>query len=194
MAKFIVPARAVRALVSGVVRTLDVHTKKSAKIDAAAAASFSKLFNGYLDACRAAGARASDAATAHAVGKAVQSDPEFALYLEHVPVVDSTLRAYLTSVKRAMFHGVPWAPSLHKDETKGIPTKSGGERKKKAPTATATVKVAKRDRTVLATVPKGIELDDLAAVVAAIQAEPARMALALAWVKSHGWLDKPAAK
>ena len=99
----------------------------------------------------------------------------------------ATLAAYLTGVTRAMAHGVPWTPGLHKD-----PAYAGAERKAapvaKAPTDGAALKWSAKDRTLSATLPKTVDGAAVAKAMAVIVNDPGRIALFLSWVRAHpGW-------
>jgi hypothetical protein len=110
----------------------------------------------------------------------------------------STANAYKSGLARALYWGVPWTPSAHKTEEQGglepIPAdervgrgKAGAKAKAHRPTTAASLKVDAKKRTVALTVPKSVKPDQFGAAVLAVGSEPGRVALFLAWVKSHGW-------
>ena len=184
MAKsFVVPARALEVLSRNVGKAL----VEKMNADDRSSAAIGKAFNAFLDTLRSAGLPARDVAAARAVSRAIRDDLSMLSFVEAGALGGSTLKCYASGAARAAYHGVAWHSQAHADEALALPSLSGEKKQTKKAVATAVVKISKRDRTVLATPPAGVDLGDLAAVVAAIQAEPARMALALAWVKSHGW-------
>ena len=185
MAKsFVVPARALEVLSRNVGKALVAKMNADDKSSAA----ITKAFNAFLDACRAGGMLANDVAAARAVSRAIRDDLSMLSFVEAGAIGGSTLKCYASGAARAAFHGVAWHSQAHVDEALALPSLSGEKKKTKRAVATAAVKVSKRDRTVLATPSAGVDLNDLAAVVAAIQGDPGRLALALAWVNAHGWL------
>lgn len=99
-------------------------------------------------------------------------------------------RAYLSGVARAFEAGTPWNTQSHH-----TPTAKADPAKAASPKALddATVKVAtdRKARTVTfsAGAKAAVSAEDVQSVISAITADPGRMALALAWVKSHGWTE-----
>jgi hypothetical protein len=113
-------------------------------------------------------------------------------------ISQSTAYSYKSGLGRALYWGVPWTPSAHKTEEQGgldpIPAdervgrgKAGAKAKAHRPTTAASLKVDAKKRTVALTVPKSVKPDQFGAAVLAVGSEPGRVALFLAWVKSHGW-------
>ena len=98
-------------------------------------------------------------------------------------------RAYLSGVARAFEAGTPWNTQSHHTAEKADPAKAASP--KALDDATVTVKANKQARTVTfaAGSKAAVNPDDVQSVIAAITADPGRMALALAWVKSHGWTE-----
>lgn len=180
---FKVPVRALETLSRNVGKALVERMNADDKSSAA----ITKAFNVFLDECRAGGMPVNDVAAARAVSRAIREDLSFLSFVEAGAIGGSTLKCYASGAARAAFHGVAWHSQAHADERLALPSLSGETKKTKRAVATASVKVDKKAGVVTATPSAGVDLGDLAAVVAAIQAEPGRLALAIAWVKSHGW-------
>jgi len=110
----------------------------------------------------------------------------------------ATANAYKSGLKRALHWGQPWHARAHFAPEDGglkpIPAnertgrgKAGAKAKSHRPTTAASLKVDAKKRTVALTVPKSVKPDQFGAAVLAVGSEPGRVALFLAWVKSHGW-------
>lgn len=99
-------------------------------------------------------------------------------------------RAYLSGVARAFESGAAWNTQSHHTPTEKVSADSAASAKA-LDDATVSVKADKKARTVTfaAGSKSAVNADDVQAVIAAITADPGRMALALAWVKSHGWTE-----
>lgn len=185
MAKsFVVPARALEVLS----RTVGKALVQKMNADDKSSAAIGKAFNAFLDTLRSAGLPVRDVAAARAVSRAIRDDLSLLSFVEAGALGGSTLKCYASGAARAAYHGVAWHSQAHADEGLAIPTLSGEKKQTKKAVATAVVKVSKRDRTVLATPAAGVDLGDLGKVIQAIQGDPGRLALALAWVDAHGWL------
>ncbi len=119
--------------------------------------------------------------------EAIKGDAHIVALIEGDALSRATLAAYLTGVTRALTHGVPWAPGLHKD-----PQYAGAERKGAPagakPTEVSAVKWDAKARVLSATLPKAVEGSAIAKTIAAIVGDPARVALFLAWAKAHEWV------
>lgn len=185
MAKsFVVPARALEVLSRNVGKALVAKMNADDKSSAA----ITKAFNAFLDACRAGGMLANDVAAARAVSRAIRDDLSMLSFVEAGAIGGSTLKCYASGAARAAYHGVAWHSQAHVDESLALPSLSGEKKQTKKATPVAAVKVSKRDKTVTATPAAGVDLGDLGKVIQAIQGDPGRLALALAWVNAHGWL------
>lgn len=185
MAKsFVVPARALEVLSRNVGKALVAKMNADDKSSAA----ITKAFNAFLDACRAGGMLANDVAAARAVSRAIRDDLSMLSFVEAGAIGDSTLKCYASGAARVAYHGVAWHSQAHADEALALPTLAGAQKATKKATPVAAVKVSKRDKTVTATPAAGVDLGDLGKVIQAIQGDPGRLALALAWVNAHGWL------
>lgn len=112
----------------------------------------------------------------------------FAIVL--TPQKANSWKSYLSGIARAYTYGLQWDTQTH--HTKNKPESADSADSAKA-LGDATVKVAadKKARTVTFTAgsKSAVNADDVQAIIAAITADPGRMALALAWVKSHGWTE-----
>ena len=99
-------------------------------------------------------------------------------------------RAYLSGVARAYETGVAWNTQSHHTPTEKV-SASTATSAKALDDAAVSVKANKQARTVTfeAGSKAAVNADDVQAVIAAITADPGRMALALAWIKSHGWTE-----
>lgn len=99
-------------------------------------------------------------------------------------------RAYLSGVARAYESGVAWnTQSHHTPAAKADPAKATSA--KALDDATVKVAANKTARTVTfqAGAKSAVNADDVQSIITAITADPGRMALALAWIKSHGWTE-----
>lgn len=99
-------------------------------------------------------------------------------------------RAYLSGVARAYEAGVAWNTQSHHTPAEKVSADTATSAKT-LDDATVSVKANKQARTVTfaAGAKAAVNADDVQAVIAAITADPGRMALALAWIKSHGWTE-----
>ena len=97
-------------------------------------------------------------------------------------------RAYLSGVARAYESGVAWNTQSHHTPAEKVSASTATSAKA---LDDAAVKVAsdKKARTVTfsAGAKSAVNADDVQSIITAITADPGRMALALAWIKSHGW-------
>lgn len=185
MAKsFVVPARALEVLSRDVGKAL----VEKMNADDRSSAAIGKAFNAFLDTLRSVGLPARDVAAAREVSRSIRTDLSFLSFVEAGAIGGSTLKCYASGAARAAYHGVAWHSQAHVDESLALPSLSGEKKQTKKAVATAAVKVSKRDRTVTATPAAGVDLGDLGKVIQAIQGDPGRLALALAWVNAHGWL------
>lgn len=180
---FKVPARALETLSRNVGKALVERMNADDKSSAA----ITKAFNVFLDACRAADLPARDVAAAREVSRSIRTDLSFLSFVEAGAIGGSTLKCYASGAARAAFHGVAWHSQAHADESLALPSLSGEKKKTKRAVATASVKVDKKAGVVTATPSASVDLGDLGKVIQAIQGDPGRLALAIAWVKSHGW-------
>ncbi len=141
-----------------------------------------KELNMFIDRVRSIPGAETSALT-KAARAAIKADAHIVGLVEGGALSRATLAAYLTGVTRAMTHGVPWTPGLHKD-----PQYAGPERKVsavKAPADGATLKWSAKDRTLSATLPKAVDGGAVAKAMARIVNDPGRVALFLAWVNAH---------
>lgn len=99
-------------------------------------------------------------------------------------------RAYLSGVARAYETGVAWNTQSHHTPAEKVSADKATSAKA-LDDATVKVSADKKARTVTfsAGAKAAVNADDVQAVISAITADPGRMALALAWIKSHGWTE-----
>lgn len=112
-----------------------------------------------------------------------------------MPAVESdviskpTRYQYRSGLIKALAHGVAWYPKAFELEAVQEPGKKAKGRPKTKPKAVTlgTVKVDRKARTLEVKLGKSTDLEAFTAAVTAIQSEPARVALFLAYVKAQGW-------
>ena len=163
-------------------RAMSAHAKACDAADLRRDGVITKELNSFIDRVRAIPSAETSALT-KAARAAIKADAHIVGLVEGGALSRATLAAYLTGVTRAMAHGVPWTPGLHKD-----PQYAGAERKTpaaKAPTEGATLKWSAKDRTLSATLPKAIDGSAVAKAMAVIVGDPGRVAMFLAWVNAH---------
>lgn len=166
-------------------RACAVHARITDAADLRRDGVITKELNLFIDRVRAIPGVETSALT-KAARAAIKADAHITGLVEGGALSRATLAAYLTGVTRAMTHGVPWTPGLHKD-----PQYAGAERKTpaaKAPADGAAIKWSGKDRTLSATLPKAVDGGAVAKAMAAIVGDPARVALFLAWAKAHEWV------
>lgn len=164
-------------------RAMSAHAKACDAADLRRDGVVTKELNMFLDRVRSIPGAETSALT-KAARAAIKSDAHITGLVEGGALSRATLAAYLTGVTRAMAHGVPWTPGLHKD-----PQYAGAERKAapvaKAPTDGAAIKWSGKDRTLSATLPKAVDGAAVAKAMAVIVNDPGRVALFLSWVNAH---------
>lgn len=113
------------------------------------------------------------------------------------PARANTWRSYLSGVSRAYQEGVAWSPRSHIKSywisaNGGGATASPDDATGKGSLGEAAVRVTadRKARTVTFTagVKAAVNADDVQKIIAAITADPGRMALALAYIKAQGWI------
>ena len=167
-------------------RAMSAHAKACDAADLRRDGVVTKELNAFIDRVRAIPGVETSALT-KAARAAIKADAHITGLVEGGALSRATLAAYLTGVTRAMAHGVPWTPGLHKD-----PQYAGAERKGAPagakPTEVSAVKWDAKARVLSATLPKAVEGSAIAKTIAAIVGDPARVALFLAWAKAHEWV------
>jgi len=167
-------------------RAISAHAKACDAADLRRDGVITKELNSFIDRVRAIPGAETRAAIKVA-REAIKGDAHIVALIESDALSRATLAAYLTGVTRALTHGVPWAPGLHKD-----PQYAGAERKGAPagakPTEVSAVKWDAKARVLSATLPKAVEGGAIAKTIAAIVGNPARVALFLAWAKAHEWV------
>ena len=101
---------------------------------------------------------------------------------------------YRSGLGKALAHGVAWYPKAFELPTIQEPGKTTKGRKTKAKPETkavtlGTVKVDRKARKLELTLGKATDLDAFTKAVTAVQSEPGRIALFLAYVKAQGWTE-----
>lgn len=163
-------------------KAMSAHAKACDAADLRRDGVVTKELNSFIDRVRSIPGAETSALT-KAARAAIKSDAHITGLVEGGALSRATLAAYLTGVTRAMTHGVPWTPGLHKD-----PQYAGAERKApsaKAPVDSATIKWSGKDRTLSATLSKAVDGAAVAKAMARIVNDPGRVALFLAWVQAH---------
>ena len=163
-------------------RAMSAHAKACDAADLRRDGVVTKELNSFIDRVRPIPGADTPVLT-KAARAAIKADAHITGLVEGGALSRATLAAYLTGVTRAMAHGVPWTPGLHKD-----PAYAGPERKvsaAKAPAEGATLKWSAKDRTISATLPKTVDGAAVAKAMARIVNDPGRVALFLAWVNAH---------
>jgi len=98
---------------------------------------------------------------------------------------------YRSGLGKALGHGVAWCPKSFELPAIEVEGKTKRGRKKVKPESKAVtigeVKVDRKARTVELKVAKSTDLDAFTAAVRAVQSEPGRIALFLAYCKEKGW-------
>jgi len=167
-------------------RACAVHARITDAADLRRDGVITKELNLFIDRVRAIPGAETPALT-KAARAAIKGDAHITGLVEGGALSRATLAAYLTGVTRALTHGVPWTPGLHKD-----PQYAGAERKAAPagakPDEGLTVKWDAKSRTLSATLPKAVEGGAVAKAMAVIVNDPGRVALFLAWAKAHEWV------
>lgn len=163
-------------------RAMAAHAKVCDAADLRRDGVITKELNAFIDRVRSIPNVETPALT-KAARAAIKADAHITGLVEGGALSRATLAAYLTGVTRAMAHGIPWTPGLHKDSQY-----AGAERKApavKAPVDSATIKWSGKDRILSATLPKAIDGSAVAKAMAVIVNDPGRVAMFLAWVNAH---------
>jgi hypothetical protein len=97
---------------------------------------------------------------------------------------------YLSGVARAYRTGEAWTTQSHHTPAEEVAADSASSAKA-LDDATVKVSADKKARTVTfsAGAKSAVNADDVQSIITAITSDPGRMALALAWIKSHGWTE-----
>ena len=116
-----------------------------------------------------------------------------------MPAVESdvisrqTRYQYRSGLGKALAHGVAWCPKSFELPAIEVEGKKPRGRKKAKPETKAvtvgTVKVDRKARKLELTLGKATDLDAFTTAVTAVQSEPGRIALFLAYVKAQGWTE-----
>ena len=107
---------------------------------------------------------------------------------------ESSFNNYKSGLGKALKAGVAWSASSHIELDKKGTAKPEKGRKAKAKPATrpatiGTVKVNRRGRILELKLATSTDLDAFTQAVTAVQSEPGRIALFLAYVKAQGWTE-----
>ena len=113
--------------------------------------------------------------------------------MESEVISRATRYQYRSGLGKALGHGVAWCPKSFELPAIEEPGKKTRGRKKAKPETKAVtvgaVKVDRKARTVALTLGKATDLDAFTAAVTAVQSEPGRIALFLAYCKALGWTN-----
>lgn len=108
----------------------------------------------------------------------------------------ATRYQYRSGLGKALGHGVAWCPKSFELPAIEVEGKANRGRKKAKPETKAvtvgTVKVDRKARTIEVKLGKATDLGMFAEAVTAIQSEPARVTLFLAYCKAQGWIQAEA--
>lgn len=100
---------------------------------------------------------------------------------------------YRSGLGKALGHGVAWEPRSFELPAIEVEGKAKRGRKKAKPETKAvtlgSVKVDRKARTVELKVAKSTDIEAFTKAVTAVQSEPGRIALFLAYVKAQGWTE-----
>jgi hypothetical protein len=109
--------------------------------------------------------------------------------VESAVISKPTRYQYRSGLIKALAHGVAWYPKAFELEAVQEPGKKAKGRPKadtKAVTLGA-VKVDRKARTLEVKLGKSTDLEAFTAAITAVQSEPARVSLFLAYCKAQGW-------
>ena len=99
---------------------------------------------------------------------------------------------YRSGLGKALGHGVAWCPKSFELPAIEVEGKAKRGRKAKPESKAVTlgsVKVDRKARTIEVKLGKSTDLDAFTTAVTAVQSEPGRIALFLAYVKAQGWTE-----
>ena len=155
-----------------------------AETQARVSAERTKAINFAVDTAKAEGLASSD------IVKVIDTEV-FMPAVESAVISKPTRYQYRSGLIKALAHGVAWYPKAFELAAVQEPGKRAkGRPKSKANTKAVTlgsVKVDRKSRTLEVKLGKSTDLDAFTAAVTAIQSEPARVALFLAYCKAQGW-------
>jgi len=155
-----------------------------AETQARVSADRTKAINFAIDTAKAEGLASSD------IVKVIDAEV-FMPAVESAVISKPTRYQYRSGLIKALVHGVAWYPKafeLAAVQEEGKKAKGRPKSKSKAVTL-GTVKVDRKARTLEVKLGKATDLDAFTAAVTAIQSEPARIALFLAYCKAQGWTE-----
>lgn len=147
------------------------------------AADRAKAINFTIDTAKAEGLAPSE------IAKVI--DAEVFMPATETDVLSRNTRyQYKSGLVKALAHGVAWSSTSHKDlEAVAEPgkVKRGAPKQANKAVTLGTVKVDRKARTLEVKLGKSTDLEAFTAAVTAIQSEPARVSLFLAYCKAQGW-------
>lgn len=105
------------------------------------------------------------------------------------PTRAGTWRSYLSGVSKAYQAGAAWSPRSHIGmRPPASPDNAAGQRELGESSVRVTSDAKARTVTFQAGAKASVAVDDVQKIVAAVAADPGRVALALAYVRAQGWL------
>lgn len=111
--------------------------------------------------------------------------------MESEVISRQTRYQYRSGLNKALGHGVAWCPKSFELPAIEVPGKTTrGRKKAKAETKAVTlgsVKVDRKARTIEVKLGKATDIEAFTEAVTAVQSEPGRIALFLAYCKAQGW-------
>jgi hypothetical protein len=155
-----------------------------AETQAKVAAERTKAINFAVDTAKSEGLESSD------IVKVIDAEV-FMPAVESAVISKPTRYQYRSGLIKSLAHGVAWYPrafELAAVQEEGKKAKGRPKSKSKAVTVGA-VTVDRKSRTLEVKLGKSTDLDAFSKAVTAVQSEPARVALFLAYCKAQGWTE-----
>lgn len=113
--------------------------------------------------------------------------------MESEVISRATRYQYRSGLGKALAHGVAWCPKSFELPAVEVEGKATRGRKKAKPESKAvtlgSVKVDRKARTIEVKLGKATDIEAFTAAVTAVQSEPGRVALFLAYCKAQGWTE-----
>jgi hypothetical protein len=155
-----------------------------AETHAKVSAERTKAINFAVDTAKAEGLASSD------IVKVIDAEV-FLPAVESEVISKPTRYQYRSGLIKSLAHGVAWYPrafELEAVQEEGKKAKGRPKTAQKAVTV-GTVKVDRKARTLEVKLGKSTDLDAFSKAITAVQSEPARVALFLAYCKAQGWTE-----
>jgi len=174
-------------LVDAIVVALETFSKGFdliAETHAKVSAERTKAINFVVDTAKAEGLASSD------IVKVIDGEV-FIPAVESKVIGKLTRYQYRSGLIKSLAHGVAWYPrAFELEAVQESGKKAKGRPKAKAKAVTVgTVKVDRKARAVEIKLGKSTDIDAFTKAITAVQSEPARVALFLAYCKAQGWTE-----